>query len=61
MQQLEKIVYQISDLQKILGLSRSSVSTLIYLGRIKSIKVGRRVLIPHWALQEFLQLAPVQR
>lgn len=50
----ERLAYSIAEAAEALSLSRSAVKELIYTGKIKVIRVGRRVLIPKWALDEFL-------
>lgn len=54
---MDQKVYQIKDVQKITGLCRNKVSALIANGQLKSIRLGRRVIIPAWALDEFLSKA----
>ena len=53
----EKLAYSIDEAAEALSLSRSAVKELVYQGRIKVVRVGRRVLIPKWALDEFLSQA----
>ena len=50
----EKLAYSIDEAAEALSLSRSAVMELIYTGKIKHVAVGRRKLIPRWALNEFL-------
>ena len=38
-----------------LGLSRSTIKILVADGRLRSVKVGRRVLIPASEIERFLQ------
>ena len=49
-----RLAYSIDEAADALSLSRSTVKELVYTGEIKKLKVGRRVVIPHWALVEFL-------
>lgn len=51
---MEKKVYEVKDLQKVTGLARNTVMSLINSGQIKSVRAGRRILIPSWALDKFL-------
>jgi len=48
------ITLRVSDLQQILGLSRSSTYKLVHSGRIKYLTVGRSILIPRSELIQFL-------
>lgn len=48
------ISLRVSDLQKILGISRSSAYKLVHSGRIKHLTVGRAILIPRTELIQFL-------
>ena len=41
----ENVFYR-KDIQKITGLCRNKVSALIAEGQIKSIRLGRRVIVP---------------
>ena len=51
---MEKKVYEVKDIQKATGLARNTVMNLINSGQIKSVRAGRRILIPAWALDDFL-------
>lgn len=53
----EKMAYSIAEAAATLSLSRSQVKELVYQRRLKSLRVGRRVLVPHWAVVEFLSSA----
>ena len=48
------ISLRVSDLQEILGISRSSAYKLIHSGRIRYLTVGRAILIPRTELIQFL-------
>lgn len=50
-------VYSVKEVQKITKLGRNTVSKLIETKQIKSVRAGRRILIPAWALEEFLKQA----
>ena len=50
----EKLAFSIDETAELLGLSRSGVKELIYHGELKVRRVGRRVLVPRWCLDEFL-------
>lgn len=51
----QKLVYTPHELRSVLGLGRDKVYTLIQEGRLRSIRVDRRILIPNDAVSEFLQ------
>ena len=51
----QKLVYTPHELRSVLGLGRDKIYTLIQEGRLKSIRVDRRILIPNDAVAEFLQ------
>ena len=50
----EKLAYSIDEAATALSLSRSAVKEEIYQGRIEFKRVGRRVLIPKWSLENYL-------
>ena len=50
-----KAVYTKTELSEALGLSLGMVHRLLKSGQIRSVKAGRRVLIPADALTEFLK------
>ena len=54
-----KAAFSISETSRILSLSQSKVRDLAYRGDIGSVKVGRRLLIPRWAIDQFVD-APKQ-
>jgi excisionase family DNA binding protein len=52
----EPVLYRVSDVTKILNLSRTVVFDLIRTGRLRSVKQGRARLIPAAAVREYLAL-----
>ena len=50
---LPPILVDLSEAQHALSLGRNSVHELVKSGRLRSVRVGRRVLIPVDALTEF--------
>ncbi|WP_291432034.1 helix-turn-helix domain-containing protein [Deinococcus sp.] len=50
----EKLVYTPKELEPLLQLSKNTINALLRSGRLRSIRVGRRYLIPREALQQFL-------
>lgn len=51
---LEKLAYSIDEACVFLSLSRSTVKELLYEGRLRGLKVGRKWLVPRWAVVESL-------
>ena len=51
----EKLAYSVAEAAEALSLSKNVVRELVSEGRIRVVRVGRRVLVPRWALDEFLQ------
>ena len=51
----ERLAYNIRQAAEVLGISKSLASKMVKDGRIKSVKLGRRVVIPHWAILEALE------
>ena len=53
----EKLAYSINEVAEQISLSRSQVKELVYAKKIKSLKVGRRRIVPRWAVEEFFNSA----
>lgn len=51
----DRLVYSVAEAGKLLGLSRGSMYEAIHTGRIPSVRVGRRILIPRIALNRLLE------
>ena len=51
---LERMAFSVDETAHILSLSRSTVKEQLYLGKLKGRKVGRKWVIPRWAIDEFL-------
>lgn len=51
----EPLVYTPKEIERLLGLSKNSVNALLRSGQLRSIRYGRKWLIPRSALEEFLQ------
>ncbi len=49
------LVYTPKDIGRLLGLSKNSVTALLRSKQLRSIRYGRKWLIPRSALDEFLQ------
>lgn len=50
----DKLAYSIKEAAHELGVSQSLLKQELRHGRIKSVQIGARVLIPRWALEERL-------
>lgn len=50
----KKKAYSVLETTKLLGLGRNTVSNLLLDKKLKGLKVGRKWLIPDWAIEEFL-------
>ena len=51
----DKLGYRIPEAAKAIGISEWKVKQEMYQGRIRYIKIGTRVVIPRWALEERLR------
>ncbi len=49
-----RMAYTIDETAELLSLSRSTVKEQLYQHKLKGKKLGRRWLIPRWAIAEFL-------
>lgn len=50
-------VVDIDDLQKMLKIGRSSAYDIVKTGRIKTVKIGKRYIIPKQSVIDFLNTA----
>ena len=50
-----KLGYSVKEAAKAIGIGVSKLKEEMYQGRIRYIKVGTRVVIPRWALEERLR------
>lgn len=53
-QTVTPLVYVPQDIERLLCLSKNSVNALLRSGQLRSIRYGRKWLIPRSALEEFL-------
>ena len=51
----QKLAYTPHELRSVLGLGRDKIYTLIQQGRLQSIRVDRRILVPNDAVTDFLR------
>lgn len=49
-----KLTYKPEELPAMLGIGRNGIYELIRSGRLRSIRVGRKILIPVVAVEDFL-------
>lgn len=50
------LVLHVEDLMPVLGVGRNSAYALVRCGKIRSIRIGRKIRIPRDAVEEFLNL-----
>jgi excisionase family DNA binding protein len=55
--QPERLTLTVPEVAEVVGVSRAHAYELIRLGRIPSIRLGRRLVVPRKALDEFLDQA----
>ena len=51
----DKLGYRITEAAKAIGIGVSKLKEEMYQGRIRYIKIGTRVVIPRWSLEERLR------
>ncbi len=52
---MNKRAYSVKEAMNELGISRTCIGKLIQSGRLKTVRAGRKILIPEWSIKEFLQ------
>lgn len=58
---MEKIAYSVSELGKALGIGRSSAYELIHSEGFPAVQIGRRLIVPIDALNEWLKERGAER
>ena len=53
----QRLTMTVPEVAEVVGVSRAHAYELIRLGRIPSIRLGRRLIVPRKALEEFLDHA----
>lgn len=53
--EFERIGYSPEDAAKLVGISRGAVYNLMNAGKLRSVKLGRRRIIPASALRELIE------
>ena len=51
----DKKAYTVQEAAKILSLGKTTVYELIWQNKLKHIKIGRKIIIPEAAIQEFIE------
>ena len=49
-----RLSYSVKEAQSITGLGKNTIFKLIAEGQIHSVRAGKRILIPLWAIEKFL-------
>jgi len=49
-----RMAYSVEEVRRALGIGRSTIYDLLAMGRLRSVKAGRRTLIPAAALEAYL-------
>lgn len=50
----DRLAYSVAEAAEALSISQALLKEEIYQGRIQHVKMGRRTLIPRWALEQRL-------
>ncbi len=50
----EKKTFTVDETARIIGVSRSTAYECVRNGSIKSVRLGRRILIPAWAVEQIV-------
>ena len=51
----DKLAYSVKEAAEMLSISPWLLKEQIDQGRIQSVKIGRRRVVPHWVLEEWLK------
>lgn len=57
----DRLTINVAEAARLIGISKAHAYELIRLGRIPSIRLGHRIVIPYKALEAFLDSAVVGR
>jgi excisionase family DNA binding protein len=57
---LDPLVWTTSEVAQLLAVSRTTVQDMAADGRLPSIRIGRRILVPKKALAAFVEMAESQ-
>jgi excisionase family DNA binding protein len=53
--------FSVEEARKIIGVSRSAAYAAVKSGELPAIRIAGRVIIPRHALEQLLEVAPVER
>jgi excisionase family DNA binding protein len=53
----ERLTMSVTEAAEVIGISRAHAYEMVRVGRIPSIRLGRRVVVPRKALEKFLDAA----
>ncbi|HHV63232.1 MAG TPA: helix-turn-helix domain-containing protein [Firmicutes bacterium] len=53
--ELKPLAYSPEELVQVLGLGRTKIYEAIRAGKLKAVRIGRRIVIPIEAVEEFLR------
>jgi excisionase family DNA binding protein len=53
----DRLTMTVPEVAEVVGISRAHAYELIRLGRIPSLRLGRRLVVPKKALEEFIERA----
>lgn len=53
--QTQRLTLDVAEAAKLLGLGRNTTYTLVRSGRLRSVRVGRRLVIPRSEVNAFLE------
>jgi excisionase family DNA binding protein len=52
---VERLLFTVEQCAEALGIGRTKAYELVLKGEISSVKVGRRRLVPRWALEKIIR------
>lgn len=51
----ERLTVSVPEAAKLLGIARNSAYNAVHEGRIPSLRIGKRIVVPRAALEKFLE------
>lgn len=51
---MDRLTYSVDEVAKLLGIGRNSAYRAVQTGELPSLRIGRRVVVPRRALEEWL-------
>lgn len=52
---VQRYAYTVREAAQSVGIGSTRMGDLVRAGRIRAVHVGKRILIPRWAIEEFLK------